>query len=93
MALRFFADLFWPWRNRQPRLLPIDEIWRPDFVDRPALVVELAKNGSAERSYQYNWGETWRATLRCWKALITMTRRFDAPLGGAEIARWLDGGG
>lgn len=77
MAGRIVLDLVGlPIGNVKPHHLPPGEIWRPDFVSRPALVVERDNEGRAARIYRRNPHESRRATLRCLKALVGMALRF-----------------
>lgn len=91
MARRLAADLFWPWRDRRPRLLAANEIWRPDLADRSAVVIETPPDDAPQRVYRYRWAATCGATVRCLRALTVLSWRFRARSSRAEIASWLPG--
>lgn len=76
MAARFVYDLSCPWRDRTPVSLSPGEIWRPDFHHRPAVAVELAKDGQPVRSFRYDWRKSWEAVIRYLPAIIRMLLRF-----------------
>lgn len=91
MARRLAADLFWPWRDRRPRLLAANEIWRPDLAERPGFVIETPPDEGPQRVYRYRWTATCSAAVRCLRALTVLSWRFRAGSSRAEMARWMSG--
>lgn len=80
MAVRFLLDLTWPWRALTPHQLPVDEIWRPDFTSRPALVIERSPDGQSVRLYRHDWRKSWRATVGFVRAVAGMLLCFHQEL-------------
>ena len=91
MAARAVYDLSCPWRGRTPVPLAPGEIWRPDFHHRPAVAVELAKDGRPARFYHYNWRKSWEAVIRYLPAIIRMLLRFhqEVPLHSINYYEFL----
>ena len=76
MVTRLWVDLLCPWRTRIPYRLPPGVIWRPDFHQRPAIVVERDQHGHPVRLYRYNWRKSCGAVIRYIPAVIGMLCRF-----------------
>lgn len=76
LASRFWLDLLFPWRARVPLSLPPGVIWRPDFDQRPAVVIERGQDGYPVRLYQYSWRKSCMAMVRYVPAIIGMLLRF-----------------
>ncbi|MEJ2459358.1 MAG: glycosyltransferase [Novosphingobium sp.] len=76
MAVRFAADLLWPWRRTGLAVLAPGRPWRGDLVLRPAHVAETDDQGDILAIYRYRWGASWAATVRCLIALTGLIWHF-----------------
>jgi len=89
MAGRFVSDLVWPWRDRHPRALAKQAVWRPDLANRPANIVETASPTGAPRIYAYRWQDSVQATGRAVLALAVLALRFNRARRTVPQAEWL----
>jgi hypothetical protein len=80
MAGRFVADLLLPRRSFELAVLAPGETWRPDFIDRPAVVAELDQSNVVKAVYRYNWRASWAATGLFLLALTRMVVQFHQPM-------------
>ncbi|GLK44133.1 glycosyltransferase family 2 protein [Novosphingobium resinovorum] len=72
-----------------PYVLPHGDHWRPDYTQRPSLVIEQDGNGGTARVYRRDPAESRRAMLRCLRAMTGMLVRFHQDVPQAALGTTL----